>query len=250
MTFAVAALAAVDAIASHAPSRAVSARLAPLLRPVTARVAAGFAWTTALSRTGTLASENLRLQDELTRMRADEGAREDAFREAAFLRELSGLDGSLRRMPREASVFTYGVGIQQNAMLDHGTDAEVSSGDIVITATGALVGRVEDVGDRWARVRLLTDASLEVTAHVLGTDIGGLVRVDALDGLVLDLVNKDEAIAEGQTVVTSGDDRFPAGIVIGTVRAVDTERTTLFAIVRITPAVAAPVRGRVIVIQP
>lgn len=250
LTLTIAALAAADAVAGHAPARTVASWCAPVLRPLTSRFGSSVNWFRTLRRLQDLASENAELRDERTRALAAESALADARSEAAFLRQVAGLEQPLRASAREASIFTYGAGAGREAILDRGSDDGVVRGDVVITAAGALVGRVEQTGDAWAAVRLLSDVSLEVTGHILETETGGLVRTDPMEGLVMDLINKDEPVTEGQTVVTSGDDRFPAGIVIGTVRSVDRERTTLFALVRLSPTVSIPVRGAVLVITP
>lgn len=99
-------------------------------------------------------------------------------------------------------------------------------------------------------VRTIGDPALEVTARVVGTDVSGLLHTDAKEGLVLDMVQKAEFVSEGQSIATSGNDGLPAGILIGTVRSVDTESATLFKIVRVSSAAAKDFSGKVLVFHP
>jgi cell shape-determining protein MreC len=84
----------------------------------------------------------------------------------------------------------------------------------------------------------------------VGSDVAGLARSDGKGSVLLDLVQKDEQVDEGARIVTSGDDRYPAGLIIGTVRSVDDDAATLFQIVRVAPAAADELHGLVLVIHP
>ena len=135
-------------------------------------------------------------------------------------------------------------------VLNRGTDEGIAVGDVVSTGFGELVGTVERVSADHSIVRMVGDPTLEVTARVLTSDVAGLVRSDRGSSVVLDLVRNDEVVAEGATLVTSGDDRYPAGLIIGTVRSIDHEAVTLFQRIRVTPAVRDDIHGPVLVSRP
>jgi rod shape-determining protein MreC len=222
------------------------------LAPVASRAVALRALISTFVYRGDLAAENRSLQDQLIQARAQSAQHEDLEQELVFYRAAAGIREHLGAQPIEAGIFSYPQdgGIWQ-AVLDRGSADWVAVGDAVATAGGALVGVVDRVFDRHATVRMVGDANMQVTARVAGTDISGLVRTDGAGTVLLDLLQKDETVTEGQTVVTSGDDHYPAGLVIGTIRSIDNDAATLFQIVRLTPAVpSGGVSGRVIVIGP
>jgi rod shape-determining protein MreC len=195
-------------------------------------------------RVSVLEEENSRLYGQVSQL-------EDIRREAAAYREVAGITTRPAGTTLQAGVFSYNTvsGVRQ-AIVNRGTQDGVTVGDVVMTATGALVGSVQSVFTDHATVRRVQDAAFQVTARVSGGDIAGLVRSDGQGALILDLVQKDEAITEGATVVTSGDDRYPVGLLIGTVRSVDNNVATLFQIVRIEPAVPSAVHGMVFIVRP
>jgi rod shape-determining protein MreC len=246
------AIVAVNALVLHGRLSHWAADItAPMLTPLVARTSAARAYIGALFSRGDLAAENIRLSEELDRVRAQAAATEELQRELAFYRAVAGIAEHLRREPVAAGIFAYPrAGGVREALVNKGSRDWVALGDVVVTPDGALVGAVQNVFDDHAVVLMLGDPSFEVTGRIEGTEISGLVRADGADGLVLDLVSRDEAVSEGQVVVTSGNDRFPAGLLVGTVRSVDANQTTLFTVVRLDPTADYPPAGRVIIIRP
>ena len=62
------------------------------------------------------------------------------------------------------------------------------------------------------------------------------------------IVQTDE-IKEGDTIVSSGNDLFPAGLIVGMVRHVQANETQLFKGVSVTPAIDEITLGKVLVIK-
>jgi cell shape-determining protein MreC len=246
-----AAVMAFDAFAVHgALSHWVLDHTSQMLAPATQRMASTRAYLGTFWGRGDLAAENMRLAAEVERLRADAAGTEALRADAAFYRAAAGIADRLGTEPVEGGIFSYPrAGGTREAVLNRGMRDWVAIGDVVITSGGGLVGAVRETFDEHSLVLTVGDPQLEITGQIVGTQITGLVRAGA-DGLVLDLVSRDEQVQEGQVVVTSGNDRFPAGLVLGTVRSVDADRTTLFTLVRVEPAVGYPVAGRVIVIRP
>lgn len=92
----------------------------------------------------------------------------------------------------------------------------------VITPQG-LVGRVEEVGVRWAKVMSIMDARSSVSAIMERTRDTGIVKGtvgsdDLTASLTMNYLPLDTDIIEGDTVLTSGyDEVYPKGLVVGTV---------------------------------
>ncbi len=223
----------------------------PVLAPVAERVTRlRILISTAVAR-GDLAVQQSALQDEVTTLRAQLADQEELQRQVQFYRDVAGIRDRIGMEPIAAGIFSYpqSGGVRQ-AIINRGRAEWVIAGDIVVTSSGALVGTVTNLFEHHSVVSIIGDVALDVTVRILGTDVTGLLRTAADGNIVMELVQKNETVVENAVVVTSGDDRYPAGFVVGTVRSVDNDAATLFKIVRITPAIASGISGHVIVMSP
>lgn len=222
-----------------------------LLAPVSGRAAHLRALIiTAVGRRN-LAAENLTLQDELLRARAQLAGEEALQRQMEFYRDAAGIRGHTGEEPIAAGIFSYpqSGGVVQ-AVINRGKDDGVRTGDAVVTPSGAFVGAVSVVFDRHCVVSMIGDVALDVTVRISGTDISGLLRPDSDGSIIIDLIQKNETVTEHTLVVTSGDDHYPSGLVVGTVRSVDNDAETLFKTVYVTPAVPRGISGEVLIVRP
>lgn len=112
--------------------------------------------------------------------------------------------------------------------ISKGASSGIEMGDPVITEYGALVGQITELGENWATVSTVIDVDMSVGAFVGNSQTSGMVMGE------FDLMKKKSAkltfLAEGaqifvgDDVLTSGSGgAFPAGLVIGTLTAVQTE---------------------------
>lgn len=105
----------------------------------------------------------------------------------------------------------------ETAIIDAGTDHGVGAYMPVMNEKG-LVGRVVDVGERTARILLLTDLNSRIpvitnTSRERAVVVGGNSTL-----LTLMYLQEDHAVRPGEMVVTSGDgEYFPANIPVGQV---------------------------------
>lgn len=242
-------LAIVAGFATHSVlARWVSDISSRVLTPIAQRIGYGQAVIAVLTGRGDVIQENIKLRAELTRAQATVTQFDTLTRENEFLRAAAGLRELTGMSPIEANIFGYiRDGGLREMVVNKGQADYISIGDVVVTAQGALVGIVKDVSERHSIVRAISDPSFEVTARVVGTDIVGLLHVDVNGVLMLDMIQKAEKVSEGQSIATSGNDGLPAGILIGAVRSVDVESTTLFKVVRVSSAVAKDFSGKVII---
>lgn len=227
----------------------VANRTAPLMQPITASIGHARRWV-ATAWTGIdLIDETIRLQNEVERLRAA-AAEADALRaELMFTRAAAGIRERLTGDPITAGIFSWQhEGAAVLATINRGTLDGIAVADVVITANGSLVGVVRDVYDHHATVTVLGDPTLQAAARIMGSDVSGLVRTGE-DGLIMDLVKKEEDIKEGDIVLTGGNDHLPAGLIIGTVRSVDAEQPTLFSVVHIQSEIEQPMIGSVLVLM-
>ncbi|HXV32526.1 MAG TPA: rod shape-determining protein MreC [Gaiellaceae bacterium] len=133
---------------------------------------------------------------------------------------------------------------QQEVIVSAGTSDGVLRNAPVVSEGGNLVGKVTDVTDSTARITLITDQSSSVSAVVLETEASGVVKHGAsTSSLILDRVEKDEMVSEGNTVITAGwtterfESLFPRGIPIGVVESVGQQDVDLFKRIQVAPLV-------------
>jgi rod shape-determining protein MreC len=197
-----------------------------------------------------LARENARLKEENQKYSGERGEIEALLEENEFLKKAAGIADTLSGPPVMAGIFSISLGpAGYEVLLNKGAPDGIGAGDVVISEARVLLGSVITAGERTSRVLFVTDPNFSVTARVLGSETAGIAKGDLKDGLRFELIVQDDKISDGDTVVSSGNDRFPAGLIIGTVRNVVADESSVFKKVAIEPAVNAGPIGRVLVIK-
>ena len=112
--------------------------------------------------------------------------------------------------------------------ISKGSTSGIELGDPVITEYGAVVGQITELGTNWATVSTVIDVDMSVGAFVGATGNSGMVVGEY--ALMRDKTAKLTYLADGaqifvgDDVLTSGSGgAFPAGLMIGTLTAVQTE---------------------------
>lgn len=121
--------------------------------------------------------------------------------------------------------------------IDCGSESGIKKGSVVICGDG-LVGRVNSVGNGWAKVTSIIDESSKISFKVSGNlQLIGVVEGSAdgkLSGFMLD--NKAK-VSEGDKIITSGMGMYPAGIEIGKVTKVKYDSNAQLQMVTIKSSV-------------
>jgi len=200
----------------------------------------------AIAEIDRLRVDNRTLQDENERLAAENARLEEIAREneqlTALLQLRTGFDHETTAatvISRESSEFRRVITI------DQGTNAGIAEGDSVITAGGALAGRIVDVGPDSATVVLLTDATSTVIGQLVSSAATGQV-VGQLGGvLVMDQIDSGERIDLGVEVVTAGIELgggvrspYPKGLLIGQVIDVRRDANSVVQTAYLQPAAA------------
>jgi rod shape-determining protein MreC len=126
--------------------------------------------------------------------------------------------------------------------IDRGSSSGVAVDDPVINEDG-LVGRITDTTAGTAQVTLITDHRSAVSATVVPSGPSGVIKPEVGDPqvLVLDFIENDRQVREGQTVVTAGwtsgrlSSVFPYGIQIGRVSQASVGEQETFTQVSVEP---------------
>lgn len=104
--------------------------------------------------------------------------------------------------------------------IDKGSDSGVERDMAVITADG-IVGKVRDVFPRTAQVLMVNDQSSGAGVILETTRIRGILRGNAAGQLQIVGLMVDSRIKPGERVLTAGGDEiFPRGLPVGTVKEV------------------------------
>ncbi len=104
--------------------------------------------------------------------------------------------------------------------INRGTRDGIAVGMPVVTGQG-LVGRIIQVSANAARVMLITETTSRVSARMQTNRVEGSVVGLASGNLIMELIQLDAPVREGDLVLTSGlGGNFPPDIVIGQVTSV------------------------------
>jgi len=100
-----------------------------------------------------------------------------------------------------------------------------------------LIGRVVEIFEDQATVQLLTDPTNRVAARVVRNRQMGIVKYQVRRGMILDNFPVQGDIRAGDEIRSSGlGGRYPAGLVVGTVVAVQRFEEDPFCIIQLEPA--------------
>jgi rod shape-determining protein MreC len=180
-----------------------------------------------------LRTENERLRALATGMQERVSELTEAARENAQLRQLLGLRATLdmqllpvRVLSVDPSNFTWEVGV------DAGADDGLEAGMAVVGSAdgaGALAGTVVSVTPDTARVRYVVDTRSRVIALDQRSRALGLIQGRLGGDLLMADVAVTDDVAPGDAIISSGlagegevRSRYPRGLLIGEVQAVET----------------------------
>jgi rod shape-determining protein MreC len=164
-----------------------------------------------------LYEQNQELRRELQQMKAWKEAALQLEQKNARLMDLNQvrLDPKLTHVTGVVMADS-GSPFRQSVLLNVGSRDGIQDGWATMDGIG-LVGRISGVGQRTARVILLTDSNSRIPVTVQPSGQRGLLSGDNTARPPLDFVEKPDLVRPGDQVVTSGDGGvFPAGLLVGT----------------------------------
>lgn len=231
----------------HSISGGVQTALGPIEEGVSTVFKPVRDFTSWVGDTITATGQNDELRAEVASLRERLAGSEVAARDADQLREIAKLDRE-SGYPVDSDPVVARVILQpptvwySTVQIDKGESAGIEVDQPVVTAEG-LAGKVTATTSSTATVTLITDASSAVSAQIMPKGLRGIVKpqVGDPDDLLVDFIEKDATIEEGDTVVTSGsastrfESLFPRGIPIGEVTDVDPAEQDLYQRVHIEP---------------
>lgn len=216
----------------QAPLATLQRSVAGLWRNVSAPAEPNAEAEALRQRLATLEAENAQLREANVRLQENE----------TELQILAGLLEYARSQPENKYLTANLIGRDPSPFLsylifDRGSNSGVTRGMPVVTGSG-LVGRVVEVTNNACKVLPITDPSSAVNARLQKSRASGVIVGQLGGGLEMQFITQQAKIEPGEVVLTSGlGGAYPAGIVIGSVNAVEQLNYEVQQKAEIVPAV-------------
>lgn len=177
-------------------------------------------WGDGVSSFFAVYEENQRLREQIEKLRAAE-------RELAVLQRKVLRYEELLKIPADAAVTSVAARVIADAsgpfartvLINAGRGQGVEKGQAVVDERG-LLGRVINMGERSARVLLVTDVNSRIPVMVEGANLKAILVGDNTGQPVLEYLPPGSRITIGARVITTPDGgAFPPGVPIGTIAA-------------------------------
>jgi rod shape-determining protein MreC len=188
--------------------------LAPVQQTVDVLVSPVVGFFDGISNMVGLREQNDRLESKVRELELQLRESQALERKVAELEAINALEPPLELAAVTARVYSSGASsFDQIRYILKGSDDGIVVGQAVIDELG-LIGRVDAVTARTARVRLITDPVISVGVRVQETNETGVVTGVGAGLLRLDMFDATTPVTAGSVVVTDGS-RFPPGILVG-----------------------------------
>ena len=181
-------------------------------------------------------AQNRKLQDEIEQLRLQQVRLAEDAGQARRLQRLLGFKEQFIAKTLPAQVIgSSGSDMSRVVYIDKGEGDGVRQDMAVITADG-VVGKILRVFPTSSQVLLINDPSSGVGAILEKSRLQGVIKGTANGEVVLEKMMSDERVEPGDQLLTSGGDQiFPKGLPIGTVKSVSPGRD-VFLKIRVKPA--------------
>jgi len=202
-----------------------------------------------------LREENTALREENLRLTREARLGELAQGENTRLRALLDLEEGQNALHlTDAWVLSRGADPwRAEVTLDKGSDAGLREGQCVVDQTKALIGRIAEVGEQWARVTLITDPAFTLAAQGSKTEgLGALSgRLDRMEQgeLIFTHLSPGTGVQLGEGVLTFAQGgRYPPGLLVGTITSLEEDPGGLRSTGVVTPSADLSSLGQVFVV--
>jgi rod shape-determining protein MreC len=201
---------------------AVADALSPVMQDIVAPLSAASAAVARVEDAVAVFRENATLREENARLLQWQETARRLAAENASLRDLTKLVPDQNATSLAARVIgDSGGAFLRNVLVDAGAQDGVARGEAAMTGEG-LIGRVSEVGERTARILLLTDLNSHIPVMVERTSERALLDGDNSDRPLLSFLESKAQIVPGDRIVTSGAGGvFPPSLPVGIVSDAD-----------------------------
>ncbi len=190
-----------------------------------------YVWLVNVSR------ENRDLTEEVRRLRAEIVSLREKELENKRLKKVLELKTKLDFPTLIAQIIGQDAsGFFRTVLINKGSDDGVLP-DMPVTVAEGVVGKISRSSPSMAQVMMITDPSMSVDCRIERTRDRGLLSGSYSYSCLLQYVNKEAQIGEGDLVVTSGlDGIFPRGLIVGMIQSIRSSEHGLFLEAVVTPA--------------
>ncbi len=184
-----------------------------------------------------VSQENMALTEEVRRLRTEIVDLREKELENNRLKKILELKNKLDFPTLVAQIIGQDAsGLFRTVLINKGSEDGILP-DMPVTVPEGIVGKINRSSNVMAQVMMITDPSMSVDCRVERTRDRGLLSGSYSYSCVLQYLNKEAQIKQGDLVVTSGlDGVFPRGLVVGTVDSVRSSEHGLFLEAVVTPA--------------
>ena len=202
--------------------------VAPILNSLSSPVEAGREVSATVRKLFLVYAENERLRAENERLlRWMQSARQLAVENATLRAQLEYVSEVAPRAVTARIIADTGGSFFRSLLINAGSRHLVQRGQAVVSQAG-VVGRVAEVGDRSARVLLLTDINSRIPALVESTRDRVIVTGNNTPWPTVTYLASNSPVSPGDRLVTSGHGGvFPPGLPIGTISELTETRIAL-----------------------
>jgi rod shape-determining protein MreC len=147
--------------------------------------------------------------------------------------------GTTRKfISREARVANNTTSTQNNYITIHRGENQGVKKDMGVISSSGVVGTVVNTSANYSTVMSLLHRQSRMRASLKKSGETGTVQWDGNTPLYLTLIDipKSAQIKKGDSIVTSYSDRFPKGLLVGTVYNIIDDKSSNFYTLRLTPA--------------
>jgi len=196
----------------------VTDSVAPILDAMSRPIASARQFADHLRELAVLRDENIRLREENARLLQWRLAARRLEGENKALRDLLNFDpGPGATFVSGRAIADSGGAFVRSVLINVGARDGVRRHQAVVTGEG-LIGRIVTVGDRSARVLLITDLNSKIPVVVGEARERAILSGDNSAQPALLYIEQEEAVKAGDHVVTSGHGgMFPPGLPVGVV---------------------------------
>jgi len=204
----------------------VSSPFMKLFQAVDRQIAGAFNFWTELKN---LNQENKNLGDENRRLLEENTNLKEVLRENELLRQQLAIAPPEKEQLILADVIGYLPQVGQYFLIDKGSQQGLKEGMTVVAANNFFVGRLVEVGDRWAKVSLVLHSNFLVNVLTQETRVRGIVKGNHGLGLIMEMIPIDAQIKVGENILTSGiNDQISGGLVVGQISSIEKKESEIF----------------------
>jgi rod shape-determining protein MreC len=126
---------------------------------------------------------------------------------------------------------------EQVLIIDQGSGAGLAVGQPVTVNQGVIVGRLVKVEEQRSYLQLLTDTNSQLAVAVGNfSGTSGLLKGQAGNSLLLDLIPQDQELKVDDLVITSGlEEKIPRGLLVGRLSQINQVVGQIFKQARVNP---------------